>query len=167
MPGWSPDDSLLDPNAKGGGVKGARRASDVLRKRGIRAANHITTSRDTGMAAARNDLKRTGMPAGVEQWQLPVSLPLENVLVFISRMKPGAVVPVHAHRVWVFRVIIAGSLKYGNKTLKPGDWMLVPPGEEYSIKAGSDGCTVFYAHCIVGRMSPVGPTPGPRLPISG
>jgi quercetin dioxygenase-like cupin family protein len=118
------------------------------------------------MAAARNDLKRTGMPAGVEQWQLPVTLPLENVLVFISRLKPGATVPLHAHNVWVFRVIISGSLVYGRKTLKAGDWMLVPPGEEYAFTAGKDGCTIFYAHCMV-RNPPIGPTPGPKRPTSG
>jgi quercetin dioxygenase-like cupin family protein len=164
--GWRPDDSLLDRNSKGQ-VKGARRVNDVLRKGGIRAANRITTSRDQGMSAARTALKRTGMPTGVEQWQLPVALPLEGVLVFISRMKPGAVVPLHAHRVWVFRIVISGSLKYAGKTLKPGDWMLVPPGKEYTIEAGPKGCVICYAHCLPpGPPGPVGPPePGPsRLP---
>ena len=157
MSAWRPDDSLLDRGAKGE-VKGARRVSDVLRQRGIRAANQIVTSRDTGVAGAQRDLKRTGMPAGVEQWQLPLVTPLDNVLVFISRMKPGAAVPAHAHRVWVFRVVISGTLKYARKTLKPGDWMLVPPGKVYAIQAGSGGCTILYAHC-----APTGP-PGPPGP---
>jgi len=156
MSAWRPDDSLLDRGPKGE-VKGTRRVSDVLRQRGIRAANQITTSRDTGMAAAQRDLKRTGMPAGVEQWQVPIVTPLDNVLVFISRMKPGTAVPPHVHRVWVFRVVISGTLKFGRKTLRPGDWMLVPPGREYSIQAGSGGCTVAYAHCAPG---PTPPGPG-------
>ena len=155
MSAWSPDDSLLDRGAKGE-VKGARMVRDVLRQRGIRSANQITTSRDAGVAAAQRDLKRTGMPAGVEQWQVPIVTPLDNVLVFISRMKPGAAVPAHVHRVWVFRVVISGTLKFGRKTLRPGDWMLVPPGKEYSIQAGSGGCTVAYAHCAPGP-----PPPGP------
>lgn len=164
-PDWRPDDSLLDRNAKGE-VKGARRVSDVLRKRGIRAGNRVTTSRDPGMAAVRQDLKRTGMPTGVEQWQLPVALPLENVLVFTSRMKSGAAVPEHAHRVWVFRVVMQGSLKYSGKTLKAGDWMLVPPGQSYSIQAGPDGCVILYAHCVV-TPPPRPPGPGPNRPTSG
>src|SRR6266568_3254223 len=74
MSQWRPDDSLLDRNAKGE-LKGARKVNEVLRKGGIRRANRVTTSRDPGMTAAKNALKRTGMPAGVEQWQLPVALP--------------------------------------------------------------------------------------------
>ena len=73
MAQWRPDDSLLDRNAKGE-LKGARKVNEVLRKGGIRRANRVTTSRDPGMTAAKNALKRTGMPAGVEQWQLPVAL---------------------------------------------------------------------------------------------
>ena len=157
-PDWRPDDSLLDLNAKGE-AKGARRVTDVLRKRGIRPSNRITTSRDPGLAAVRNDLKRTGMPTGVEQWQLPVALPLPNVLVFTSRMKAGAKVPEHAHRVWVFRVIMEGSLLYERKTLKAGDWMLVPPGQSYAIQAGPGGCTILYAHCLT---TPPKPGPGPK-----
>ena len=145
-PDWRPDDSLPDRNAKGE-VKGARRVSDVLRKRGIRAGNRVTTSRDPGMAAVRQDLKRTGMPTGVEQWQLPVALPLENVLVFTSRMKSGAAVPEHAHRVWVFRVVM-------------------PPGQSYSSQAGPDGCVILYAHCVV-TPPPRPPGPGPNRPTSG
>jgi quercetin dioxygenase-like cupin family protein len=157
MPELRPDDSLLDRNAKGQ-INGAARVADVLRKRGMRAANQVTTSRDTGMAAARNDLKRTGMAAGTEHWQLPVEVPIDGVVMFITRMKPGVAIPEHAHRVWVFRVVITGSLKYGRKTLKPGDWMLVPPGKRYAVVAGAGGCTVFYAHCI----GPLPPGPGPR-----
>lgn len=158
---WRPDDSLLDRNAKGE-VRAARRVTDVLRKRGIRATNRITTSRDPGIAAATADLKRTGMPAGVQQWQLPLAQPLENLAVFISRMKPGVAVPEHAHSVWVFRIVIQGSVKYGRKTLKPGEWMLVPPGQVYSISAGPTGCTVLYGHCVVKPPLPPPTPPGPK-----
>ena len=160
MPELRPDDSLLDRNAKGQ-IKGAARVADVLRKRGMRAAKQITTSRDPGMAAARNDLKRTGMAAGTEHWQLPVEVPIDGVVMFITRMKAGVAIPEHAHRVWVFRVVIAGSVKYGRKTLKPGDWMLVPPERRYSIVGGPSGCTMFYAHCVVGPPPPPGPRPQP------
>jgi quercetin dioxygenase-like cupin family protein len=157
---WSPDDSFLDRNAKGQAA-GARRVGSLLRQRGIRTKNRITTSRDRDLAGLRGELKRPGMPAGVEQWQLPVELPLDNVVMFTSRMKAGAVVPEHVHRVWVFRVVITGSLRYTGKTLKAGDWMLVPPGQSYSVKAGPTGCTILYAHCIT-TPPPPPPPPGPR-----
>jgi anti-sigma factor ChrR (cupin superfamily) len=155
---WRPDDSLLRRDAKGQ-YKAAKRVRDALRKNKVQAENRITTSRDPGMAAAQRALKRTGMPTGVQQWQLPVAQPLDNLMITIVRMKPDAMVPMHAHKVWVFRFIIQGSLKYGNRTLKPMDWMLVPPGQSYSITAGPDGCTILYGHC-----SPIGPPPpGPGV----
>jgi quercetin dioxygenase-like cupin family protein len=155
MATWRPDDSLLDAGARGE-TKGSRRVKDALRKRGMRPGNRIVTSRDPGMAAARNDLKRSGMPPGVQQWQLPIAVPVPNLLVFTSTMKAGARVPEHVHKVWVFRVVTSGTLKYGGKTLKAGDWMMVPPGQAYSISAGTGGCTIFYAHCL-----PPPPPPGP------
>jgi quercetin dioxygenase-like cupin family protein len=69
-----------------------------------------------------------------------------DILFFVSRVKPGAKVPEHAHKQAIFRVVIDGSLKYGSKTLKAADWMLVPAGQVYSIQAGPEGCTIFYAH---------------------
>jgi anti-sigma factor ChrR (cupin superfamily) len=150
---WRPDDSLLERNAKGQ-FKGAQRVREALRQNKVQAANRITTSRDPGMAAARRTLKRTAMPTGVEQWQLPVPQPLDNLMITITRMRPGVTVPTHSHKVWVFRFIIQGSLKYGNKTLRAMDWMLVPPNQPYSITAGPEVCIILYGHCV-----PIGPAP--------
>jgi hypothetical protein len=155
---WRPDDSLLDGHAKGG-TKGSQRVRAALRKSGIRASRGITTSRDTGMAAARNALKRTGMPAGVEQWQLPIAHPLENLLVFYSRLKARTVVPKHSHDVWVFRLILEGSLKIDGKLLKVGDWALVPPGVPYTLVVGAQPCGIFYCHCKVAPPPPPPPPP--------
>ena len=142
---WRPDDSLLDRNAKG--VKGAQRVRAALRKSGVRPSRGITTSRDPGMAAAQKELKRTGMPDGVQQWQLPIAQPIESLLIFKSEMKPRTVVPEHAHDVWVFRVILQGTLKANGVTLRAGDWMLVPPGQRYSLQSGASKCIILYAHC--------------------
>ena len=157
---WRPDDSLLDRNAKGA-TKGAQRVRAALTSSGIRSTNRITTSRDKGMAAAQRSLKRTGMPTGVQQWQLPISHPIDGLLVFKSELKARTVVPEHAHDVWVFRVIIEGSVKSNGVTLKAGDWMLVPPGQTYSITAGPTKCVILYAHCKVNPPPAPGPTPGP------
>lgn len=145
-PEWRPDDSMLDRNPKGE-VKGARRAKDALRKQGLAIGDRILTSKDRGMSAVSKALKQAGLPAGVQHWQLPVTLGgSEDVVCFISRMKPRARVPEHAHRVAVFRVVMSGTFRYGARTFKAGDWMLVPPGQTYSIEAGPEGCVIFYGH---------------------
>ena len=150
---WRPDDSLSERDQKGE-IRGSRRIKEALQKHGVRSGKGILTSRDTGMSAVKRELKRTGMPPGVEQWQLPVTLgPGEDILSFTGRMKPGAKVPKHAHKQAVFRLVIEGSLKYGGKTLKPGDWMYVPAGQAYALTAGPQGCTTLYHHGL--------PSPGP------
>jgi anti-sigma factor ChrR (cupin superfamily) len=143
---WRPDDSLSERDQKGE-VRGARRIKDALTKNKVRLGKGVITSRDTGMAAVRRDLKRNGLPRGVEHWQMPIMLGQGgDIVCFMSRLKPGTKVPEHAHKQAVFRVVIEGELKTGRKTLKPGDWMLVPAGQIYSVQAGPNGCKIFYAH---------------------
>lgn len=143
---YRPDDSLSERNQKGE-LNGMRRIIDALEKNNVRLGKGVITSRDTGMAAVRRDLKRTGLPPGVEHWQMPIVLGQGDILCFISRLKPGTKVPEHAHEgIAVFRVILDGCLKYGRKTLKRGDWMLVPGGVDYSVEACSEGCVIFYGH---------------------
>lgn len=143
---WRPDDSLMKADEKGHS-QGARRVSDALKKHGVRYGNGVITSRDKGVAAAQRDLKRTGMPPGVEQWQIPIVFrPTGDVLSFMGRMKPGATVPAHSHEFGVARVVIKGELKFGRKTLKVGDWMFVPAGVVYAVTAGPSGCQVQYHH---------------------
>ncbi len=143
---WRPDDSLSERDQKGE-VRGARRIKNALTKNKVRLGKGVITSRDTGMAAVRRDLKRTGLPRGVEHWQMPIMLGQGgDIVCFTSRLKPGTKVPEHAHKQAVFRVVIEGELKTGRKTLKAGDWMLVPAGQIYSVQAGPTGCKIFYAH---------------------
>jgi mannose-6-phosphate isomerase-like protein (cupin superfamily) len=107
----------------------------------------VITSRDKGGAAAQRDLKREGMPPGVESWQIPIVFrPDGDVLSFLTRMKPRAHVPTHSHDHAVVRVVLKGSLKHGRVTLKVGDWMYVPAEQEYSVTAGIGGCTILYGH---------------------
>jgi anti-sigma factor ChrR (cupin superfamily) len=144
---YRPDDSLSERDQKGE-LKGARRITDALKKNKVRLGKGVITSRDTGMAAVRRDLKRTGLPPGVEHWQMPIVLGQGgDILCFISRLKPGTKVPEHAHEgIAVFRVILGGELKYGRKTLKTGDFILIPGGVNYAVQAGPQGCSIFYAH---------------------
>jgi quercetin dioxygenase-like cupin family protein len=140
-----------------GQVRGVLRISDALRKNKVSLGKGVITSRDRGMAAVRRDLKRTGMPRGVEQWLMPVVVADGNFLFFISRLKPGTKVPRHSHDdIDVLRVVIKGELKVGRVTLKPGDFMLALRGVEYATQAGPQGCTICYGH-----ISPPAPGPGP------
>ena len=143
---WRPDDSLYE-RGKDGVINGARRVREALQKHGVRFGNRIITSRDEGMDAAQQELKRTPMPPGVEQWQVPIVVGAgQDVLWFRSRMQPGAKVPEHAHKTGLLRIVIEGSVKVGDVELKPGDWMFVPAGKTYSLEAGPDGCIVMYPH---------------------
>ena len=156
-PEWQPDDSLSDPVGKGKReIKGTKRIKDALK--GV-AVNRIITSRDTRIGKIQKTLKRPAkdLPRGVEHYQLPVALGRqEDVLSFMSHIKPGIKVGDHSHKkVTVFRVVIQGSMESAGVTLGPGDWMLVPPGQPYSVEAGPEGCVTYYAH-----FTP----PRPKLP---
>jgi mannose-6-phosphate isomerase-like protein (cupin superfamily) len=140
---WRPDDSLSERNKKGQ-TKGALRASAALRRRKIRLGKGIITSRDPGMAAATRDLKRTGMPPGVESWQLPI--PFFGLNWFWTCFDPFTVVPMHSHDHDSLRFVLSGELKFGRKTLKAGDWMFVPAGQAYSVRTGSLKVCVLYPH---------------------
>lgn len=141
---WRPDDSLLEK--EGDELRGARRVKDAMRKHGVSTEGRIVTSRDEGMDRVREELKRTHMPPGFEQWQVPIVFgPKDSVLAFVTEVAPGAKLPEHAHEgATIFRLILKGSLRFGDIELTAGDWMLVPPGAKYSFTAGSEGCTPWH-----------------------
>jgi quercetin dioxygenase-like cupin family protein len=144
---WRPDDSLSGRNKKGELIGGLR-VKAALRKNKVSLGKGVITSRDRGMAAVLRDLKRTGMPKGVSTTQLPIVFG-HYLLAFISTLDPGTIVPEHEHTVGVFRVVIEGELIFGRKTLVAGDWMYVPAGTRYSIRAGKKKkkkLIVFYGH---------------------
>ena len=147
---WRPDDSLLERSQKGE-VKGVSRVKDALKNRGVRYGNRVITSRDKGMAAVQRDLKRGPMPPGIQQWQIPIAFgPREDILFFVGVHKPGSKVPEHMHKDAVLHIVVKGSMKHRGRVLKPGDWILVPPGQSYSLIAGSEGVQTCYVH---GRWS--------------
>jgi len=139
---WRPDDSLSQRNKKGE-TKGALRVRAALRKNKVRLGKGIITSRDPGIAKVKRDLKRTGMPPGVQSWQLPILFC--DLQWYWVCYDARTVVPMHSHAHDSLRVVVSGELKFGNKTLKSGDWMLVPAGKTYSLRALSKVC-VLYPH---------------------
>lgn len=144
-PSWRPDDSFL--NKEAGKVKGLTQVKDALKKGGVKGGRRVVTSRDEGQAEVRNDLKRTRLPKGFQQWQLPVALgPDQNIFFFRTVGAPGAVLPEHAHKVDLLRFIISGSAYYKGRELTAGDWMFVPAGTPYGLMVGPNGVDVCHGY---------------------
>lgn len=141
---WSPDDSVIE------GEAGKKRIREALEAYGIKIEeDRIITSRDPGMDEVRFHMRREGLPPGYEQWQLPVKLTGETFF-FLTVGQPGAVVPRHAHKRDLFRIVIWGSLITNGIELKQGDWMFVPAGAEYSLSASMSPSSppgVMSCHC--------------------
>ena len=140
---WRPDDSLSERNKKGQ-KKGALRINAALRRNKVRLGKGVITSRDPGIAKVTRDLKRTGMPPGVQSWLLPIHF--AGIHWVLTCYDAGTVVPMHAHAHDSLRVVFSGELKFGRKTLKQGDWMFVPKGQAYSVRALSSQVCILYPH---------------------
>ena len=146
---FRPDDSIYDRDAEGM-MNGVRMVKEALEKHGVRLGNRVITSRDPGMQEAQAELKRATSPTGVTQWLLPIVFcPREDereILWFLSELEPNAMVPTHRHRHAHFRVIVEGTIKYGDIDLGVGDWLAVPAGVDYSFQAGPTRVRFFYPH---------------------
>ena len=128
---WKPDDSILET-----GPDRIREAT------GVSDENEIVTSRDE----RRQPLPGRQMPPGIEQKLLAVSLP-GKMLAFQTSFEPNVVLPSHSHAdAATFRVVLEGSLYYGDVELKTGDWMYVPAGKSYEIRTGAEPCQIFHIY---------------------
>ncbi len=135
------------------GEAGVARVRKYWEDHEIDPEGRILTSRDPGMEFASSELPGRQLP-GMLQWQQPVILP-GNSLLYMTYLAPHARVPRHKHEgATVFRLIVRGSVRFGDVWLGPGDWMLVPPGEEYELEAGPEGA--YWPH---GYIPPKPPGP--------
>ena len=137
--GWKPDDSVIE------GRIGAERVRAALKKHGIAVERKVITSRDPGMDEVRNELRRPDMPPGFHQWQLPIVME-GPAFFFLTVAEPGAVVPRHAHKRDLFRMVLSGSMHINGRELMVGDWMYVPSGTSYSYGAGLNPGLITF-HC--------------------
>jgi quercetin dioxygenase-like cupin family protein len=67
------------------------------------------------------------------------------------RLDPHAQLTTHTHRrhchhVWVVDGVVIAM----GRTLTPGSYAYVPPGEPHDLAGGPDGATVFYLHLDTG-----------------
>lgn len=142
---WTPDESLFE--MVDGDLRGIHRVKEVLNAAGLDTKNRIITSRDTAILPLIEKLRANIMPLGFEQYQLPLLLPSENTMYFITVGQPKAKFPEHRHTYDDgLRVIISGSIIYDGTELIAGDWMFVPRGSSYTFEVGDAGCTVFHAY---------------------
>lgn len=136
MSRYTPDDRIIE------GEEGRERVARALEKLG----GGVITSRDAGVNDILFDHYRPNMPPGIDQWQLPVKLD-GPALFFLTVVEPGAIVPTHAHKKALFRVVVSGSIILEDgRELRSGDWMYVPGGVDYSFRGGLNPGAVI-CHC--------------------
>lgn len=146
--GWKPDDTFND--VVDGEELGVKRVKDAMAQIGYDPSQQRTlTSRDPEAKAMIEPLRRHTLPEGFEQWQLPIVMqPKEPKpwYSFITVGRPGAVVPDHAHTTGaVMRLILSGSVIHSDEDheeeveLVSADWVFVPVGKKYTMRAGHLG----------------------------
>jgi hypothetical protein len=141
---WTPDDSLFD--LVDGELRGILRVKEQLARMNLNTKK-VMTSRDPTVVAMLDALETKTMPSGFVQHQLPVLLPGDGAMYFITRGQPNAKFPRHRHdRDDGLRVILDGSLIYDGVELLAGDWFYVPRGCAYEFQVGATGCSVFHAY---------------------
>lgn len=108
----------------------------------------VVTSRDAAMKSLIGTLAVTNIPAGFKKWQLPVFfLGGPGTQFFISVGAPDTDVPQHSHDEGDgIRVIVSGSVIYNDVELTAGDWMFIPKGTPYALRAGETGAVICYCY---------------------
>lgn len=125
--------------------QGLQRIQDAIGKRSF---PKIVTSQDDGIDSIVKELEVTNIPAGFVKYQLPVAIQGgPGIQFFISVGQPRTSVTEHSHDEGDgMRFIVSGSIKYGDKELRAGDWMYIPKGSKYSFDVGDQGSTIFYCY---------------------
>jgi hypothetical protein len=144
---WKPDDSFHD--LVDGEFKGVKRVNDALKANKIKLGNRIVTSREPEIIKLTEELRRTTLPQGFQQWQLPIVLGKGNrpVMSFITFGEPNAEIPNHKHKNdSLLRIVLSGAIIYKGQELTTGDWMYVPTGLPYSFKVGRFGCLLMHVY---------------------
>jgi len=144
---WTPDDTfheIID-----GEFKGVLRVKNALKEMGLKLGDKVITSRDPSMMKLMEALRRTTLPKGFQQWQLPIILGGGNrpVMSFITFGEPNAEIPNHKHKDdCLLRIVLSGTIIYDQQELTTGDWMYVPTGLPYAFKAGKLGCIIMHLY---------------------
>lgn len=84
---------------------------------------------------------------GVNQKIIPIDLSQMKEMRYTT-VAPNTVIPPHAHEGPVVRIITEGEATINGKVYKIGDWILIPNGEEYGIRAGKKGYTAICIYVL-------------------
>jgi hypothetical protein len=106
----------------------------------------IFTSIDVERAGGHPALLVTNIPSGFAKTMLPFYTD-GAATFYLSSGAPNASVPTHSHDEGAgLRLIVGGSIRYGEQVLREGDWMFMPAGAEYEFDVGPTGVTMFYCY---------------------
>lgn len=65
-------------------------------------------------------------------------------------LEPGAVIPEHTHQYHCHHVwTLEGQVTILDRTLSPGSYAYVAPGQAHDLVAGPEGATAFYLYLVV------------------
>lgn len=97
-------------------------------------------------AATVADLPRQDLAPGVTYAQLWAE---GRSFAGVFRLEPHAVIVEHTHHhhchhVWT----LAGQVSILDRTLAPGSYVYVAPGQPHDLVAGADGATAFYLYLV-------------------
>lgn len=67
----------------------------------------------------------------------------EGARAYLMRMRPGAVLPAHAHTQTELSLILEGDAQIAGRALGPGDFDLMPAGADHAEIRSIDGCIAF------------------------
>jgi quercetin dioxygenase-like cupin family protein len=116
----------------------------------------ILSSRQSAVQeATQKDLVNVISPEfdGVTRWYIPIAPHVPTAkegthryYAYYALFQPNAEIPNHAHSFTIGEliVVISGSLFFLGEEHTVGDWLWVPPGKEYSLRAGTKGAYALY-----------------------
>jgi quercetin dioxygenase-like cupin family protein len=58
----------------------------------------------------------------------------------LIKLRPGQWIPMHKHKSEKYNYILKGSIGFGKKIWRKGDFVVNKKGSSHSLKAGRSGC---------------------------
>jgi len=112
----------------------------------------VLCSRHPGVIAAKSELTDLVSPhfPGVKRWFVPVApvLPVDwtrRFSAYTTYLAPRAAITPRTlnTEIGVLKVVVSGSVEFGEYSLTQGDWIWLSPKENYNFKAEEAGAVIF------------------------
>jgi hypothetical protein len=119
---------------------------DFQKAQGLDTRRIVTSQDEVVRKHAYETLAVHNVPEGFTKTRLPVFFEGATTL-YISSAAPGATVEPHSHDEGDgIRVMLTGSIRFGERELRAGDWMFGPAGQKYEFTVGPTGASMFYCY---------------------